>query len=327
MRNEIALYDDCDFEECYQKICQYFSEYIRTISRFVSNDQTEKAVSLILEGIRFGIRTQGYLAESGKAMIKSVFSDVYTGSINDIYAVVEDLDSLNEKNFSTVISQLPTDVSIACLRTILGFTYANGSLDTKTEESFEKVFGIHLMRAFMNSDQESVPVSGTLLQGLEAEIMQWLEKKTENELVKESTVYTIFYSHGKQEVEKAIKNLENKGLITRSNILGKIHVVPTGEPYRISKQTAQVKKPSFSGSNSTQSRTAAQNNEKQERLKKIHRMMEYGKGYTASDLLETVGKQCGLTSIKEAASAITEMRKSLMVTREVIRGKGYFYKV
>lgn len=56
----------------------------------------------------------------------------------------------------------------------------------------------------------------------------------------------------------------------------------------------------------------------------IHGAMEPGKGYTASDIFAMFPE---LGSVQKASALITQMRKNLTVTREVVKGKAYFYRV
>lgn len=59
-------------------------------------------------------------------------------------------------------------------------------------------------------------------------------------------------------------------------------------------------------------------------VEKIYSAMDSEKGYTASDILEMFPE---LNTIQKASAMVTAMRKNLMVTREVVKGKAYFYKV
>lgn len=59
-------------------------------------------------------------------------------------------------------------------------------------------------------------------------------------------------------------------------------------------------------------------------IEKIYTAMESGKGYTASDILEMFPE---LNSVQKASAMVTAMRKNLMVTREITKGKAYFHKV
>lgn len=61
-------------------------------------------------------------------------------------------------------------------------------------------------------------------------------------------------------------------------------------------------------------------------IESIYAEMESGKGYTVSDLTESVPALSGL-SVQKVSALITAMRKNLMVTRDVVKGKAYFYKV
>lgn len=58
----------------------------------------------------------------------------------------------------------------------------------------------------------------------------------------------------------------------------------------------------------------------------IYAEMDPDKGYTASDLAESISVLSGF-SIQKVSALVTAMRKNLMVTREVVKGKAYFYKV
>ena len=180
-----------------------------------------KFMSMII-GARLGVAGDGVLSLQEKEMIKEVFGKLVDVPIETIYEAIGKKIEDSDYELVEKITMLGNSVAMPLLHFTLSFAYIDGKIEDDVAKRLDETFGMNLLMEFLESGQEEVPSQGVLLEGLEADIVNWFEEDDTLHSLKEIKAH--FPNSSEDEIMEALDSLSDKGVIYGgANIVGNMY--------------------------------------------------------------------------------------------------------
>ena len=232
MKRVIAEYDNSSIQEIEQRALYNMALLHKLLER-----NSENSFGIILHiCISTAVGRNGHVNKKEERFIKQIFNKILVPGQTVSVSEYAGLPGKNELDF---LKKAGTDMASAyqlgmsVLRIILAYAFSDGVLEEDLAEQLEKLFTPCLIAEFMNSGEESVSPAGEVIDGIEAEIAEWLRE--DDKLVSREDIYSQFKSYPRKEVMHALKSLLDKGIVYKvDTYVGELYSV-TGEPYRIAR--------------------------------------------------------------------------------------------
>ena len=202
-------FEFCDTEEITEKTLQ---GYAGVIGELGDNFEGDVMFMTLILAAKLGVASKcGTLNSKEKALVDSVFGQVWNGDMEEVYDMVAKEITDNDYNLVEMLAQMGNNVALPFLYMVLGFAYIDEKVNDQIMEKLDGMFGMNLLALFMQSGLEEVPAPQVKLVGLEADIVEWFESDDQLRPLKDIVAH--FPGKSESEVKSALDSLCDKEIL------------------------------------------------------------------------------------------------------------------